>query len=58
MSGGSAVVFPLSQMNILRDEGRALYVFFVNHFVYLLAHLHTFLDLLQLAAPPRGAYHL
>jgi hypothetical protein len=52
------VVFPLSQMNILRDEGRALYVFFENHFVYLLAHLHTFLDLLQLAAPPRGPYHL
>jgi hypothetical protein len=44
MSGGSAVVFPLSKMNILRDEGAGTLCFVVNYFVYLLARLHTFLD--------------
>ena len=52
------MVFLLSKMNILRDEGRGPSFISVHHFVYLLARLHTFLDQLQLTVPPRGAYHL
>jgi hypothetical protein len=42
MSGGSVMVFLLSKMNILRDEGQGPSFISVHHFVYLLARWYTF----------------
>jgi hypothetical protein len=36
------MVFPLSKMNILRDEGRGPSFISVHHIAYLLARWYTF----------------